>query len=307
MLVKTRYFLYFYCIFFAATGCNNDNPASTDTLPKNGTTINFVINEFGMHNLRTGEFYFLWLKIAPDTIWKAEQPLTIKYSSNLAVMVGTLTGNITIDSINNVLVTIEQKKDPLIPGTPILQSRDFYFDSVHKTSSAFLDHSKLFADYSALQGSLVFTSKSSDSLAYTHEFYLMNLQGATQTASLTSLPTPPTGWKYGLWAEDTSFTPHQYFFYGLFSTPTGHDSDSTNDYYPFPGGWKIQQMNMPRGSIIVTLEPLSYGDSLKYIGPSPFTLLTFNRMRFIDKNKNYLMTNISGATIPAGSITFQKF
>ena len=302
-----RYLLLLYCIFFALTGCEKDNPASTDTPPKDSSTINFVVNELGMRSLRVGEHYFMWLKLTPDSGWRIGKQLEITYTSpqDTAIMVGTLKNTI-IENIYRVLVTIEQTSNPLIPGLPLLEAHDFNVDTNKKMSSAALTHSQVIGDYSGLQGSLVFTSKSSDSLAYTHEFYLMNFSGGFSTASLVSLNTPPSGWKYGLWAEDTNFSPHEYFFYGLFSTAFGHDDDSTNDSYPFPGGWKPQQMNMAGGSIIVTLEPLLYGDSLKHKGPSPFTLLNFNRMRFIEKNKNYLMDNVSPHGLPSGTIIFRK-
>jgi len=306
--VKVLYFLFFYTIFFAVTGCKISNTASSEPPPADSTsTINFQVSQLGMRNLRIGEYYFMWIKVANDTVWKQAKQLSISYisSSDTAVIVGTLK-NVKVDSISGVLITIERTSNPLTPGLPLLQAYDFNFDLINKVTTAILDHSSILGDYSSLQGSLVFTSKSSDSLAYTHEFYLMNVLGSIQSASLTSLTTPSAGWKYGLWVEDTNFTPHEYFFYGLFFKATGHDSDSTNDFYPFPGGWKIQQMNMPSGSIIVTLEPQFYGDSLKYVGPSPFTLLSFNRTRFIEKNKNYPMTNLSAFGVPSGTITFRR-
>ena len=298
-------------IFFAVEGCKKDNPVSTtDTTKKplpDSNTIYFVINELGMRSLRAGEHYQLWLKIAPDTSWKSIKQLIISYTSpeDTAVMVGSLSNSKALDSINSALISIEQTNTSATPTFPLLEAHNFIFDH-KKLLIASMDHSSALGDYSGLQGSLVFTSKSIDSLAYTHEFYLMNLAGGMQTASLLSLKPPPEGWRYGIWAEDTNFSPHEYFFYGLFSTPIGHDSDSSKDFYPFPGGWKPQQMNIPSGSIIVTLEPLLYGDSLKYKGPSPFTLLNFNRIRFIEKNKNYPMTNVSSHGLPSGTIIFRK-
>lgn len=306
--MKKRYFILFYAIFFIVNGCKKDNPASTDIPPSDSSgTVNFVVSELGMRNLRAGEYYFMWVKTSPDSGWKIKKQLLITYTSpeDTAIMVGTIK-NISIENIYGVLVTIERTSNPATPGFSFLQANDFEVDPIKRTSRAALNHSQTLGDYSALQGSLVFTSKSSDSLSYTHEFYLMNYAGGIQTPSLMSLTAPPTGWDYGLWAEDTNFTPHEYFFYGFFSKSIGHDSDSSKDSYFFPGGWKPQQMNMPGGSIIVTLEPQLYGDSLKFKGPSPFTVLSFNRIRFIDKDHNYPMNNVSANGLPSGAIIFRK-
>ncbi len=298
-------------IFFAVEGCKKDDPVSTaDTTKKplpDSNTIYFVINELGLHNLRAGEHYQLWLKIAPDTSWKSIMTLVISYTSQAdsAVMVGSIQSNKSIDSIMGALISIENSNSSLSPSFPLLEAKQFISDH-KKLRIASLNHDSTIGDYSDLQGSLVFTSRHSDSLAYTHEFYLMNLEGGGQTPTLKPLKIPIQGWKYGLWAEDTNFTPHQYFFYGLFTDAKGHDSDSINDFYPFPGGWKSQRMNVAGGSIIITLEPQMYGDQLKFKGPSPFTLLNFDRMRFIEKDKNYPMINLSNHGLPSGTILFRK-
>ncbi len=300
------------CIFFlfAAQSCQKDNPVTAKPpIAIDSSTVNYQVTALGIHALRANEFYVLWLKIAPDTNWKMIAPLAIIYtdSKDSATMVGKFTFTKSLDSLQDALITLEQTANPMFPGMQLAVAGTHFLDTTKKYLTIALDSKPVLGDFSSLQGGLVFTSTSSDSLAYNHEFYLMNLQGVNKTPSIQSLPLPPQGWEYGLWATDNNFTPHENFFYGLFSTPIGHDSDSTNDFYPFPGGWKPQQMNLPTGNIIVTLEPLFYGDQLKYKGASPFTLLQFNRIRFIDKDKNYPMTNVSGRGIPSGVITFRKY
>jgi hypothetical protein len=299
----------FALTFFTATGCKKDNPveAKPADTTKDTTLIYFTIKQAGLKNLRQGEHYVLWLKTKSDTQWKLFSTVDTVYNGfDSSVAVGKIASDLRIDSIVGALLTIAQPG--VLPNTnyPILESHHFSLDSAHKVAISAFDSKNLLGNYSSLEGSLVFTSTLPDTLAYTHEFYLMNFTDSTKSASLLSLNAPPNGWEYGLWAEDLSFTPHQYFFYGLFLNPKGHDSDSLNDHYLFPGGWKPQQMNYGSGSIIVTLEPLFYGDSLKYKGPSPFTLLQFNRIRFIEKNKNYPMDNVSDG-LPSGTIMFKRY
>jgi hypothetical protein len=258
--------------------------------------------------MRTGESLVLWVKVAPDTSWRFVSTLIALYRfpDDSVVIVGKLYTGKPLDSLKDVLMTVEQTTHPFSPGIPIARGGLILLDSAKTRLTTSLDSKPILGDFSTLQGSLVFTSTLPNTTAYTHEFYLMNMQGIQQTPSLLSLNVPPPGWKYGLWAVDTNFTPHQFFFYGHFISSQGHDSDSANDHYPYPGGWKPQQMDMATGNIIVTLEPEFYGDSLRFKGPSAFTLLKFKRIRSIEKDKNYLMTNSSAKCMPSGWITFRK-
>ena len=307
--MKIRALIFVLCIIFSAEGCKKDNTVTAPPTADDSTTVYYQIDFFGMHPLRDSEFYVLWIKVAPDSSWRMTSVLHIATGSpaDSAIMFGKFTMVDSLDNINDALITLEKSSTPSSIGLPIARCGMLSIDSSKKHLSSTIDANQFLRDYSSLQGGLVFTSTSTDSLAYTHEFYLMNLQGIKQTPSLLSLNQPPKGWKYGLWAEDLHFTPHEYFFYGLFSSPDGHDTDSTKDFYPFPGGWKPQRMDMSSGSIIVTLEPLFYGDSVKFIGLSPFTLLQFNRIRFISKDKNYPMINVALHNIPGGgTITFRR-
>jgi hypothetical protein len=267
------------------------------------------MREAGLRYLRTGEHYILWIKVRNDTSWHQLMQLDqLNFALDSTIVVGKFFVNTSPDTITNALVTIQPPNQPAYTfDYPILEADHFNYDASRKTTISQLSSKNILGDYSALQGGLVFTSKMADTLAYTREFYLMNYTNSSQTPSLDSLPAPPKGWDYAVWAIDTAFTPHQAFLYGIFTSAYGHDKDSANDYYPYPGGAKSQQMNITGGSIIVTLEPRFYGDNLKFMGPSPFTLLNFNRIQFIKKNKNYPMTNISSEGIPNGEIIFYKY
>jgi hypothetical protein len=78
-----------------------------------------------------------------------------------------------------------------------------------------------------------------------------------------------------------------------------------HDFYPYPGGAKVQSMNVPSGNIVVTLEPEFYGDSLRFNGSSPFWLLKFDRIGNLVRNKPYEMTNVSENYIPQASVSFR--
>jgi hypothetical protein len=306
IFVKSSIHILFVIGLCSLLGCKTNNPSQPPSpAPAQDTvTLNFQIRESGIRPLRTGEFYVAWVKIRPDTSWQYTSDLRISTDSNFVY--GKFSSREPLDSIQEAVLSIERTNVPLSIGLPLQQTGMFSFDSGNKHFSASFTSKQSLGDFSALQGSLVFTSTSPDSLEYTHEFYLMNIQGSAKSPSLLSLAVPPMGWKYGLWALDSNFTPREYFFYGLFSSAKGHDSDSTNDFFPYPGGRKPQQMNMSSGSIIVTLEPEFYSDSLKNIGPSTFTLLRFDRIRFIEKDKNYPMTNVAQSGVPNGTITFWK-
>jgi hypothetical protein len=306
--MRARILLVLPLLFLAAEGCQKSNPldsrASVDS-----TTIYYQINGAGMRPLRNNEYYVLWMKILPDTSWKMISPLKLSYfsSSDTATFYGKFSIVGPLDNVQNVLITLEQTSNPSVTGLPLVQSSFFLTDTSKKKSVATFDSKHFLGDFSALQGGLVFTSLSTDSLAYRHEFYLMNYRSPSNKPSLLSLPLPPSGWKYGLWAVDSNFTPHQNFFYGLFSTPAGHDSDSANDSFPFPGGSKPQRMDMSSGSIIVTLEPEFYANQLKYKGCSPFTLLRFDRTLYTRKNKNYPMVNVASSGLPGGWIMLSTY
>ncbi|MFI5264331.1 MAG: hypothetical protein ACHQM6_07440 [Candidatus Kapaibacterium sp.] len=301
-------FVLYICL--TVSGCTKNYSTESTTVPPPQTldSMSYQFNAFGIQSMRTGEFMALWVKITPDTAWRFVSILTLRYRypDDSVLLVGKFYNNKPIDSLKDVIITLEQTTKPQTPGLLLAHARVFLLDSAKTHMSISLDARPVLGDFSLLQGSLVFTSPLPDTTAYTHELYLMNFQGSQQTPSLLSLNQLPAGWKYGVWAVDTNFTPHESFFYGLFTSPQGHDNDSANDHYPYPGGWKPQRMDVAGGSIIVTLEPEFYGDSLKFKAPSPFILLEFKRIRNILKNNNYPMKNVSVNTIPSGIITFRK-
>jgi hypothetical protein len=224
------------------------------------------------------------------------------------VQTGTLSRVFTPDTFISVVVTIERTSKPLTPGIILLsgiirsdKKQTDGKDSIYALLSVpFLD------PLTKTSGGVTFTSTSSDTTSYLREFYLLKFRSGEPEASLQDLPTPTPGWIYGLWVYDDNFFPPHQFLYGTFRTPIGHDTDSTDDAYPFPGGIKKQQLNIGSGVIRVTYEPDLYGDSLRYIGISPFGIIEVARKQFIDRNKYYEMVNIADMSFPYGAVSFKR-
>jgi hypothetical protein len=159
-------------------------------------------------------------------------------------------------------------------------------------------------DFSALKGSVLFTTTSSDTNRARSEFYLMQMNGGVPSASLKNLPEPPHGWRYGLWVLDSNFIPMHRFFYGTFTSATGHDSDSLHDAFAFPGGYNPASLADPGGRLEVTLEPDVAIRNGKPVAPSPIALLYMRLQRFITLNQTVDLTNVWASSTPRGVLKF---
>ncbi|MEP7235397.1 MAG: hypothetical protein ABI778_08890 [Ignavibacteriota bacterium] len=296
---------FFICLIWCA--CGTDTPPDPK-VTRSTDSAHYEFHSLGIAHVRSGDNLVLWVKIAPDPEWHYVRalPIIFIYPGDSVIFNGYFYCKESLDRVQGVMITLERTTKPTFPGVIIARSDSVIFDSAAKESYAVLDATNYLGDYSTLAGSLDFTSPLPDTTSYRHEFYLMDQVGQIRSPSLVGLNSPPTGWRYSLWAIDSNFTPHQYFHFGSFTSAEGHDNDSLNDNYAFPGGWKPQAMNIPSGYILVTLEPELYGDSLKFKGPSAFSLLSFKRIYDIVADKNYVMTNVSRNTIPKGMITFTK-
>ncbi len=289
----------------SSSGTNPNNPTgSNDSLLSDVT-----ISAYRLKPLRIGENYFLWFKYAHDSAWRKISVLSVKSVNTDDSVIVLIHPKLSrqVDSLQEILISLEQTSTPEQPGLTLWQETVSIVAA--KTASAVLDPSPL-GNFSPLSSSLVFTSASSDSTRYKKEFYLTTFDAGKYNSSLSALPVPPTGWKYGLWSVDSNFTPIQSSFYGLFTSAAGNDSytynDTLKDNLPYPGGAALAPMDRPSGSIIVTLEPDWYGNDVRKHGPSPFSLLHFDRFQFIQPNVNYPMTNVSKYGIPSGRITIRQ-
>jgi hypothetical protein len=303
-----KFFLFIGSVIILSYWLTSCSSSSAPTQAKDTTVHHdsLHINEIRilahhLRPLRKPEGYIVWLKFIDDPNWHRVDPISfffrgddttsILYHADLAPR---------IDSLSEVLVTLE--KDTSNVSGPTLQLWHGFFSGDSSYKFAPLDPTPL-GNFSTLNSSLVFTTRSSDTSAYVKEFYLAAYDGAKFSSSLSTLPLPSSGWKYAIWAIDSVNFPLQFIYYGQFLTPTGHDSDSSRDAQAYPGGFNNAPMNQPHGSIILTLEPDWYGNEVRLKGPSPFSLLRFDRNRFLIRDHNYPMTNVSSSAIPGGYIT----
>ena len=303
-------FLLYLCaailLSFWIAGCSSSNEPAQKVDTKKDTIPTYELRIIAHHlrPLRNPEGYVLWLKYDGDDNWYRvkERSYYFRPDDSTSVLYDTTYASRS-NELSEALVSIE--KDTAQITTPSLQLWHGFFsgDSALKTAS--LDPSPL-GNFAALDGSLVFTTQSADTTAFVKEFYLAKSDSSKYSTSLQSLPVPASGWKYAIWAVDSNFTPPQYIYYGQFVLPTGHDSDSSKDALAFPGGFNNAPMNIGSGSIIVTLEPDWYGNAVRFKGPSPFSLLVFDRTRFLLRNHNYPMTNVSDITVPGGYILMKR-
>lgn len=298
-----------FLLSLVAIGCSEDPPVEPP-IDSSGTTVNYRIVARNIIPLRAGEYYSLWVKESPDSTYRfiSDSVLHIYYPFDSSQYYGKFNAQYSIDSLKEVLLTIERTKKPTIPGLVVLRGtveRQFN-SSLGKDSIYSVLGNTSFDSMLNTSGMLTFTSKSPDPDAYTKEFYFLRFAGPAFVPSIESLPLPPTGWNYATWVYDNDFFPAHQFLYGLFNTARGHDSDSANDAYEFPGGAKPQPQDVGTGLIMVTLEPQFYGDSLRYAGPSPFRILQFERRRFIVPDQPYTLDNAARYSLPTMSISFKK-
>lgn len=289
-------------------GCSEDPPDEPKPDPE--TQVAYRIVGHNIYPLRAGEYYSLWVKEAPDSSFRFIQDsiLHVYYPFDSSQYFGKFDVKYSIDSLREVLLTIERTKTPITPGLVVLHGVvEREYNDVMKGDSIYsVLKNASFDSMLNTSGMLTFASPSSDSLAYTKEFYFMRPAGPAYAPSIQSLPYPPTGWRYATWVYDTDFFPPHQFFYGYFDTSLGHDSDSANDSYAFPGGAKSQPQNVASGLIMATLEPMFYGDSIRLVGPSPFRILQYERSRFIVPDNAYQMQSEGQYSLPTMSISFKR-
>lgn len=287
-------------------GCSE--PPPTEPPVDSTSTVQYRIVARNVIPLRSGEYYSLWVREAPDSLYRfiSDSVLHVYYPFDSAQYFGKFEVKHSLDSLKEILLTIEQTKKPITPGQVVLRGDiERMYNPLLKKDSIFSNlFNSTFDSMTSTTGMLTFTSTSSDPDAYKKEFYFLRFAGPTYLPSIESLPKPPTGWDYAVWTYDVSFNPAHQFLYGLFTDAFGHDSDSTGDAYGFPGGTKQQRQDVGSGVIIITLEPKLYGENLRFAGPSPYRILQFERRRFIIKDQQYPVMNIAEYSFPVMSISF---
>jgi hypothetical protein len=269
----------------------------TPTEPSINTDLNIACKN--LRPLRSGEHYVLWLKYTGDDTWHLMDTVSTSYIFPNGY-INNLFHHTDIPSVAGVSETVVSIETSLPPTHPTLTLLHGSFIQTDTGAVASISTATL-GDFSSLAGSIVFPSAIVPSINDS-EFYLCSFSNASYHPSLANLPALPAGWKYGLWAIDSSFFPIQRIFYGTFTKAAGHDDDSVSDRLPFPGGAKPAAMNQRTGRIIVTLEPDLYSPSVLVAnGPAQFTVLGFDRQRSITRDSNYAMRNVS-AGLPFGTV-----
>jgi hypothetical protein len=286
-------FLLIGCLLYLCASCRHYTECQD-----NGDHQTLELKFFAKHlfPLRDREYYALWVRERPALEWKFVSSADLfsrQADTNLFYF-----RSCGIQSLSDLFLTIENQKDPSTPGATVLQSV-----ITHTQDTAYATLTTTLPDADKISGAVTFTSLSSDSTAFTREFYLLKFSGATAEQSLQNLPPPPAGFRYGLWAYNTDFFPPQQFLYGTFTTPVGNDDDTAGDEYPFPGGMKKVQLNSGSGLIIVTLEPMLWGNELRNEGPSSYRLLQFERRKNIVRDSAYQMDNVA-SPLPSGYAQF---
>lgn len=301
---KFSYIAIVLIAFGQVLGCSSSSDSGSNPHDSSNTSGRLAVRLIGhrLRSARTGESYVLWFKYIGDTSWYKASTVTVGYidlSDNVTNFF-YLNSAHSLSQYSEALVSLERT----VGATPTLPLMHGTF-TVSDTAKAVLSASAI-GDFSSLTSDLVFTSASTDPTAYTKEFYLTSFDGSKYKPSLSALPALAAPWKYGLWAVDSNYSPDELIFYGLFTTASGRDSYQVGDNLPFPGGDGRHPMNEGTGSIIVTLEPDLYGNNVGTLGPTAYTLLRFDRRRYIVRDSNYHMTNVAASGIPTGRIEVFK-
>ncbi len=260
------------CLFSILVGCGTSTP--TQTPPTSGTgVINYVISAQDLRAPRPNETYILWLRPTGSTsLIKVMELVVDKYKLHGPDSLGFSGSTSLTDSLlryDEALISLEPDTTVTVPGSILMRGVAIspgIFDLDPAAEGAV-------ADLRFVTGLATFATKSPDSSRVHHEFYLADLSQPVPTSSLSNLPNLGANWHYAVWVTDSVFSPAHLFYYGAFLHPTGHDSDSTNDSFAFPGGYEPPTLDRSYGKIEVTVEPDFHLADVKRRGPSPFPIL----------------------------------
>jgi hypothetical protein len=288
---------FFILIVFSSfiEGCSSNSvQPQSNSLPVGSYYYQFEAVNLRLLDTSNGR-YVLWLQILGV---KAAMTLPLidgKYLEDSLVFSGIVKLPHNPDSILSTIVSIE----PLIlsnsPSSVLMTGQ---FDNGYSSLSA--SNPSGVGDYAKAAGSVIFTTKSPDTNLAKSEFYLMKFVNGVPTSSISNLPLPPVGWRYGLWVLDSSFYPLHEFFYGWFMNPNGHGSDSAKAEFRFPGGYKPTPLNDPGAILELTLEPDFSVAENNPVGPSPIAILWLQLREFIYFNQSIDFKNVWSTSAPSG-------
>ncbi len=292
----------------AGVGCRDSTSTQPIVVPvKPDSVYAYSLVASTMRPLRNGEAYSLWMRYKGDTSYRFEGHFqsAAHGTGDTSVYAGWFYSTKGLDSIQELAMTVQGMTDTIRPAAFLMRSTPT--GSKSKIVSVFrtFDSTERVA-LTGLSANVLYLSSTADSNRAKHEFYLADTTGSGLKASLSALPVAPAGWTYALWVIDSNFFPFHQFLYGTFSRANGHDSDSLADAFPFPGGYRSNNLNDPGGMIEVTLEPLWIAPSLMLAGQSVFPILYMPLPRFISNHMIQPMTNVVGTSMISGTLSVSK-
>lgn len=306
--------LVFVCSLLGGTlglvgGCKNTattEPGFTED------SLRYTVALFTHHlyPLSSGRHYELWFKFDKESNWKDIGPVSVMrlYAQDSSIIGASFKSGLGQSKPSEVLISVETDTTSGMVPLERQPSAKLLWGSVNagdtSGSTAMTGVNGIGIYGKNISGKAIFTTTSSDTSQAKHEFYLAKKQGSDLVASLQNLPTTSPEWRYALWVIDSNFYPVHRFFFGTFTNGNGHDSDSANDHYPFPGGYTGAAINSAGNQILVTLEPTFDLVHLQKFGPSPFTVLKTRLMQFISYNQENDLTNVTSTGIPSATLTY---
>lgn len=236
-----------------------------------------------VHNLgsldSSREQYVLWLHEAGGA-WQT-QPLTWSSDAGSDSLETKLPSMATFDS---ALLSVEPITVPPHPTSIIAAG-------AVRNNRASLTTDHVLPGLSDASATATFTTHATDTNRARHEFYLMRSSSGNEVTSISDLPEPPAGWKYGLWVCNTNFYPAQNFFFGSFTSDEGASSGGFASAFPFPGGYYPGTLTSESSDIVVTLEPDANLALRPHIA-SPVKILSGRLHRFISLHDTIELSNV---------------
>jgi hypothetical protein len=285
---------------FSACAAGTSDVQTPPPLPPG--TYNYQLAAANLDSPDTSEQYVLWLEMR-DTTWQAVRLTSwtrvggvdsLFFAGRLATFP---------DSIVRVFLSIEPAT---LSSTPSARIMSGAFSNVSNSAKLHSTDSNGTDDYSGVGGSVLFTTKSSDTNRAKQEFYFMRDSSGVFIASLAGLPRPNPGWVYGIWAEDTNFYPKRKIFYGYFTSAVGADSKPNTAAFPFPGGYNPAPLNDPGAEIEITLDAEFLDRGNHPTGPSSMPVLWAPLKRFIHFDESLKLENVWKANAVSGSFSLSR-
>ena len=286
------------------SACTNDPaPPPDEEEPKIKGSGSYTMYAHNLRDVRKGESLHLWAKYAGDSTWTWMTKLAIPrlFGDDSSRLTGRYKFLREIDELTKLMISLEVVDSPSVPDQKLI-------------AGAFLNNTAMLrpedadgvGDYSTIAGSVIFTSRSSDSMRYLQEFYFARRENGVLVPSIDQLPPLPSGWKYAIWVSDSSFFPEHKFFYGYLESPDLPDTRSSKDSYPLPGGFEGPLLERETAQIRVTIEPPTMQAMLPQAGPSPYSVLYTQLPKKLERDMTLEMVNLDQVGLPVVKFSLKR-